>query len=175
MKNPLWLIIHTLYVYIFRSISAIILFPTNPLSLDLGWDCTFGQSLRRIFPSASNVQLRLAGGLNRYQGRVEIQAFGRWGTVCDDSFDTREANVICRQLGFQRYSFTLNTCFFLQNGRIAQFNEYICEKRLRFSFRYFIFIRLINKLKLYDITDFSDLGFFSFECVYLRFHIEHSL
>lgn len=53
--------------------------------------------------SASNVQLRLAGGLNRYQGRVEIQVFGQWGTICDDSFDVREANVICRQLGFQRY------------------------------------------------------------------------
>lgn len=51
---------------------------------------------------ASNVQLRLAGGLNRYQGRVEIQVFGQWGTICDDSFDVREANVICRQLGFQR-------------------------------------------------------------------------
>ena len=145
-------------LYIFRLIRGIILFPTNPLSLDLCWECTFGQSLRRIFSpflSASNVQVRLAGGLNRYQGRVEIRAFGRWGTVCDDSFDTREANVICRQLGFQRYSFTLNTCFFLQNGRIAYFNEYMCEKSIWFSFRYryFIFIRLINMLKLDDITD----------------------
>lgn len=53
--------------------------------------------------SASDVHLRLAGGLNRYQGRVEIQVFGQWGTICDDSFDIREANVVCRQLGFRRY------------------------------------------------------------------------
>ncbi|XP_056011221.1 deleted in malignant brain tumors 1 protein-like [Ostrea edulis] len=50
----------------------------------------------------SNVQVRLRGGLNQYQGRVEIQVFGRWGTVCDDGFDRREANVVCHQLGYQR-------------------------------------------------------------------------
>ena len=50
----------------------------------------------------NNAAVRLAGGRNRYEGRVEIQLNQIWGTVCDDSFDNREATVVCKQLGFNR-------------------------------------------------------------------------
>jgi hypothetical protein len=45
-------------------------------------------------------EIRLANGAFPGEGRVEVKHGEKWGTICDGSFDVKDAKVICRMLGF---------------------------------------------------------------------------
>ena len=57
------------------------------------WFCSFsiGEGDLRLVDTVTST---------RTIGRLEIYLRGEWGTVCDDIFGRTEANVACRQLGF---------------------------------------------------------------------------
>uniref|UniRef100_A0A8B9UID5 SRCR domain-containing protein n=1 Tax=Anas zonorhyncha TaxID=75864 RepID=A0A8B9UID5_9AVES len=44
-------------------------------------------------------KIRAVGGKDGCSGRVEIWHRGTWGTLCDNAWDMRDAEVACRQLG----------------------------------------------------------------------------
>jgi len=47
-------------------------------------------------------KIRLRDGFNPDEGRVEVWNDGEWGTICDDYWDLRDGNVVCRVLGYLR-------------------------------------------------------------------------
>ena len=56
--------------------------------------------------------IRLVGGNNRTEGRVEIFYNNTWGTVCDDSWSIQDAMVVCRQLGYDGAVEALSNAYF---------------------------------------------------------------
>ena len=70
-------------------------------------DCAIDQDLGSVvspndLKCSTPGEVRLVKGkkTDGHEGRVEICFRGRWGTVCHDSWNYQDAEVVCRQLGF---------------------------------------------------------------------------
>ena len=44
--------------------------------------------------------MRLVGGDNLREGRIEVCFGEAWTTICDTMWSTADANVVCQQLGY---------------------------------------------------------------------------
>jgi deleted-in-malignant-brain-tumors protein 1 len=74
-------------------------------------------------------EIRLIGGAAENLGRLEICFGNLWGSVCDDLFESNEAQVVCRQLGYTNYqrSFVEKSGFFGQGQTAIHLDDLDCN------------------------------------------------
>ena len=53
-----------------------------------------------IEPECNETSVRIVDGRTDDDGRIELCLDGLWGSVCIDSWDARDARVVCHQLGY---------------------------------------------------------------------------
>nr|CAH7761024.1 unnamed protein product [Callosobruchus chinensis] len=64
-------------------------------------DCGDRQDEKNCSPKDFGYSIKLAGAKEKNQGRIEVTAFGKTGYICDDQFGLQEANIVCKELGFE--------------------------------------------------------------------------
>lgn len=56
--------------------------------------------LEEVNVTCNNGDIRLIDGRTEFEGKVEICYDNHWGGICGRLWDSNEANVACRQLGY---------------------------------------------------------------------------
>eukprot|EP01084_Bolivina_argentea_P301426 520030_1 len=75
-----------------------------------GYSDKFGNYIVASFiDNTQDGAVRLAGGSNKYEGRLEIFHNYEWGSVCDDYFEDVDGEVVCRELGLDFDKILTNT------------------------------------------------------------------
>ena len=76
-------------------------------------------------PHNGNIHLVGPSGPNTVEGRVEYCSNGLWGTISNSGFDTRDGEVVCRQLGHQNpRELDITTCVIVTHN--CTFNKHYC-------------------------------------------------
>ena len=56
--------------------------------------------------------MRLLEGATHLEGRLEFCKNNVWGRVCDYQWDSNDARVVCRQLGFSTIGIIISRLFY---------------------------------------------------------------
>lgn len=76
--------------------------------------------------TVESMLVRLVNGSGPHEGRVEVFHERRWGTVCDDVWDKKDGDVVCRMLGFRGAKEVHKTGRFGQGSGLIWMDDVAC-------------------------------------------------
>ncbi|XP_064447692.1 scavenger receptor cysteine-rich type 1 protein M130 isoform X3 [Mirounga angustirostris] len=104
-----------------------------PKGPDTLWQCPSAPWKQRVASPSEETwiicadKIRLQEGTSNCSGRVELWHGGSWGTVCDDSWDLEDAQVVCQQVGCGPALEALKEAAFGQGTGPIWLNEVTCK------------------------------------------------
>ena len=91
-----------------------------------------------VSDTSQTFPLRLVGGKTSNEGRIEIFFNNCWSTICDVGWDSTDATVACKQLGYQ-YGEAISGGYYGEGtGDIALANVSCSGRETRLSDCYFM-------------------------------------
>lgn len=92
--------------------------------------CLLDTGIDTEFSNCTDGDIRLEGGGNPLEGRVEVCINRAWGTICDNGFSDEDATVVCNLLKFPYQS----KCIIISSEQI--FTELQCITPNKVQFQY---------------------------------------
>ncbi|KAL4649159.1 scavenger receptor class A member 5 isoform X1 [Arapaima gigas] len=77
--------------------------------------------------AVEEVLVRLINGSGPHEGRVEVFHVNKWGTVCDDMWDKKDGDVVCRMLGYSGAKEVHKTGRFGQGKGLIWMDDVACN------------------------------------------------
>ncbi len=65
------------------------------------------------FSNCTHGSIRIVGANTGSGGTVEFCFNQVWGTICGNSWDAKDANIVCGQLGFQKTGKLIDLLIFI--------------------------------------------------------------
>ncbi|XP_068564325.1 scavenger receptor class A member 5 [Cebidichthys violaceus] len=92
-----------------------------------GWKGEKGDQGDRGEKTVEETLVRLVNGSGPHEGRVEVFHERRWGTVCDDAWDKKDGDVVCRMLGYRGVAEVHKTGRFGQGTGLIWMDDVACD------------------------------------------------
>ena len=57
-----------------------------------------------------------------WEGRVEVRVNGTWGTVCQTEWDTADASIVCRAMGYGSVKYVYHWSYFGRGAGVTHYS-----------------------------------------------------